>query len=125
MKINKKIKKICNLYNLAILGCIILILVSLCIIFKPDKKETANGGVEVIQSDKKETEEITEKDARQLAKKQFKKIGEKNIKEEELNVTKIQRNGEEYYYISSAENTLEIQIKGGKVTRINSVAVKE
>ena len=59
-----------------------------------------------------------------MAIKQFKKLGE-NINEKELKVMKIQRKGEEYYYISSKENTLEIKLKGGKVTRINSATVEE
>ena len=124
MNINKKIKRIFNLYNLGIFTCIVVILVSGYIIFKPEKQETPSG-IEVVQSDKEENEEITEEEARKVAKKQFKKLGEKNIKEENLQVKKIQRSGEEYYYISSAENTMEIQIKGGKVTRINSATVEE
>ena len=124
MKISRKIRKIFSLYNIAILACVALILISMYIIFKPDKIETPSG-IEVVQSNKKDTEEITEDEARDLAKKQFKKIGEKNIKKENLNVSKIQRSGEEYYYISSAENTMEIQIKSGKVTRINSATVEE
>lgn len=133
MKINKKtiktIKKIFSLYNLAILACIVIIIVSIYVIFKPNNKEksadknvTQNVKIEVVKSN---TKEITEENARNLAKKQFKKLGEKNIKEEELSVEKIQRQGEEYYYISSKENTLEIQIKSGKITRVNSVAVQE
>lgn len=124
MKINKKIKRIFNLYNIAIFACIIIILISMYIIFKPEKQETPSG-IEVVQSDKGEDKEITEQEARKLAKKQFKKLGEKNIKEENLQVKKIQRSGEEYYYISSAENTMEIKIKSGKVTRINSATVEE
>ena len=124
MNINKKIKRIFNLYNLGIFTCIVVILVSGYIIFKPEKQETPSG-IEVVQSDKEENEGITEEEARKVAKKQFKKLGEKNIKEENLQVKKIQRSGEEYYYISSAENTMEIQIKGGKVTRINSATVEE
>lgn len=133
MKINKKtiktIKKIFSLYNLAILACIVIIIVSIYVIFKPNNKEksadknvTQNVKIEVVKSN---TKEITEENARNLAKKQFKKLGEKNIKEEELSVEKIQRQGEKYYYISSKENTLEIQIKSGKITRVNSVAVQE
>ena len=49
---------------------------------------------------------------------------EKNIKENELDVEKIQRKGEDYYYITSEKNTLEIKIDSGKITRVNSVAVE-
>lgn len=132
MKVNKKfrkiIKKIFKPYNLAIFGCIILISASMFIIFRPDNKnmstensKTSNTKIEIIKSDGKE---ITEEKARKLAKKQFKKLGEKNIKENELNVEKIQRKGEDYYYITSEKNTLEIKIDNGKITRVNSVAVE-
>ena len=131
MKVNKKfrriIKKVLKPYNLAIFGCIILISVSMFVIFKPDKNntstensKTSNTKTEVIKSDEKD---ITEEKARKLAKKQFKKLGE-NIKESELQVEKIQRKGEDYFYITSEKNTLEIKIDSGKITRINSVAVE-
>ena len=129
MKVNKKfrkiIKKIFRPYNLAIFGCIIVILASMFVIFKPDTKNTttekSNTKTEIIKTEEKD---ITEENARKLAKKQFKKLGEKNIKEKELNVEKIQRKGEEYYYITSEKNTLEIKIDSGKITRVNSVAVE-
>lgn len=129
MKVNKKfrkiIKKIFRPYNLAIFGCIIVILASMFVIFKPDIKNTttekSNTKTEIIKTEERE---ITEENARKLAKKQFKKLGEKNIKEKELNVEKIQRKGEEYYYITSEKNTLEIKIDSGKITRVNSVAVE-
>ena len=129
MKVNKKftkiIKKIFRPYNLAIFGCIIVILASMFVIFKPDTKNTttekSNTKTEIIKTEEKE---ITEENARKLAKKQFKKLGEKNIKEKDLNVEKIQRKGEEYYYITSEKNTLEIKIDSGKITRVNSVAVE-
>ena len=129
MKVNKNftkiIKKIFRPYNLAIFGCIIVILASMFVIFKPDTKNTttekSNTKTEIIKTEEKE---ITEENARKLAKKQFKKLGEKNIKEKGLNVEKIQRKGEEYYYITSEKNTLEIKIDSGKITRVNSVAVE-
>ncbi len=129
MKVNKKfrkiIKKIFRPYNLAIFGCIIVILASMFVIFKPDTKNTTTEKyktkTEIIKTEERE---ITEENARKLAKKQFKKLGEKNIKEKELNVEKIQRKGEEYYYITSEKNTLEIKIDSGKITRVNSVAVE-
>ena len=129
MKVNKKfrkiIKNIFRPYNLAIFGCIIIIFASMFVIFKLDTKNTttekSNTKAEIIKTEEKE---ITEENARKLAKKQFKKLGEKNIKEKELNVEKIQRKGEEYYYITSEKNTLEIKIDSGKITRVNSVAVE-
>lgn len=127
-----KIKKIFSLYNIAVAICVIVIIVSLYIILKPEngeiftkqKEKLTVDGVEVIQSNKKETEEISEKEARKIAVKQFKKLNE-NVKEDSLSVTKIQRKGEEYYYIVSQRNNVEIKIMGGKITRVNSSLVEE
>lgn len=128
----EKLKNIVNLYNIAVVICVVVIIVSLCIILKPEdggifakqKEKLMVDGVEVIQSNKKETEEISEKEARKIAVKQFKKLNE-NIKEDSLSVTKIQRKGEEYYYIVSQKNNVEIKIMGGKITRVNSSLVEE
>ena len=128
----EKLKNIVNLYNIAVVICVVVIIVSLCIILKPEdgeifakqKEKLMVDGVEVIQSNKKETEEISEKEARKIAVKQFKKLNE-NVKEDSLSVMKIQRKGEEYYYIVSQKNNMEIKIMGGKVTRINSSLVEE
>ena len=127
----EKIKEMLNLYNIAVAICIIVIIVSVYIILKPEdgkifaKKEKAVvDGVEVVQSNKKETEEISENEARKLAVKQFKKLNEK-VKEDSLDIMKIQRKGEEYYYIVSSKNNMEIKVMGGKITRINSSLVEE
>lgn len=128
----EKLKNIVNLYNIAVVICVVVIIVSLCIILKPEdggifakqKEKLMVDGVEVIQSNKKETEEISEKEARKIAVKQFKKLNE-NVKEDSLSVTKIQRKGEEYYYIVSQRNNVEVKIMGGKITRINSSLVEE
>lgn len=124
MKISKKMRRIFNIYNLAVLLCVITIIVTLVIIFKPNNKKITSEGVEIVQAKLGSDEEISENDAKKLAIKQFKKIGESNIDEESLKVLKIQRKGKEFYYISSKENTLEIQILGGNITRINSVVVE-
>jgi len=124
MKISKKMRRIFNIYNLAVLLCVITIIVTLLIIFKPNNKKITSEGVEIVQAKLGSDEEISENDAKKLAIKQFKKIGESNIDEESLKVLKIQRKGKEFYYISSKENTLEIQILGGNITRINSVVVE-
>ena len=128
----EKLKNIVNLYNIAVVICVVVIIVSLCIILKPEdggifakqKEKLMVDGVEVIQSNKKKTEEISEKEARKIAVKQFKKLDE-NVKEDSLSVTKIQRKGEEYYYIVSQRNNVEIKIMGGKITRVNSSLVEE
>lgn len=125
MKISKKMKRIFNIYNLAVILCVITIIVALVIIFKPNNnKKITSDGVEIVQAKIGSDEKISEEDAKKLAIKQFKKIGESDIDEGSLKILKIQRQGEEFYYISSKENTLEIQILGGDITRINSVVVE-
>lgn len=123
MNISKKVKKVFNLYNIAIFICIILIIGSIYIIFKPEKKMTSDG-IKIVQTGLKETEEITEEKAKKTAVKQFEILGEKT-KVEDLKITKIRRKEEEYYYIKSAKNSLEIRIKGGVIERINTVLVDE
>lgn len=125
-KVEKFIKKYFTLYNLAIAGAVIVIIVSLIIIFMPEggkSKQKTVDGVKVVTSKTKEDEQITEEDARKLAVKQFKKLGE-TINKDDVQVNKIQRQGEEYYYIASPRNTLEIKILGGEIKRINSVIVE-
>lgn len=127
----EKLKEMLNLYNIAVAICVIVIIVSVYIILKPKdgeilakKEKTMVDGVEVIETNKKETGEISEKEARKIAAKQFKKLNE-NVKEDSLSIMKIQRKGEEYYYIVSSKNNMEIKIMGGKITRINSSLVEE
>lgn len=127
MKINRNVRKILrriNIYNIAIVVCAIVVIVALIILLKPSKQVTP-GGVEVVDTKIKNEEAISEDSARKVAVKQFKKLGEKNVKANDLAVKKIQRSGEEYYYIRSSENTLEIKINSGKITRINSATVTE
>ncbi len=124
MKISKKMKRIFNFYNLAIIVCVIVIIVALIIIFRPNSGDKVIfDGVEIVQSKVDSDQEISEKDAKKLAIKQFKKMDESDINEDSLKVIKIKREGKEFYYIASAKNTLEIQILGGNITRINSVVI--
>lgn len=128
-KFNKKLKRIFSLYNLAIVACIVVIVVSLFIIFKPNIKFSFNfgntnkvvtpSGITVIQANVEDGEEISEKDAKKVASKQFKELGEK-VKADDLKCIKIERDEDEYYYITSSQNSVEIKIIGGKVTRINA-----
>lgn len=123
-ELKRKLKRTITPYNIAITICLIVLITSLCIILKPETKKTPSG-ITVVSSKTKENEEITEEEAKELAIKQFKKIGEKNLEKDKINIIKIDRNGEEYYYVTSAENTAEIKIKGGQITRINSASVTE
>jgi len=113
-----------NLYNLAILCCVIAVVVGLYFLLKSEKGKTTQSGIEIVDTNIKEDGEISEEKAKEVAIKQFKNLGEK-VSREDLNIKKIKRQGEEYYYITSKENTMEIKIKGGKVTRINSAPVEE
>lgn len=123
-ELKRKLKRALTPYNIATTICLIVLITSLCIILKPETKKTPSG-ITVVSSKTKENEEITEEEAKELAIKQFKKIGEKNLEKDKINIIKIDRNGEEYYYVTSAENTAEIKIKGGQITRINSASVTE
>ncbi len=123
-ELKRKLKRALTPYHIATTICLIVLITSLCIILKPETKKTPSG-ITVVSSKTKENEEITEEEAKELAIKQFKKIGEKNLEKDKINIIKIDRNGEEYYYVTSAENTAEIKIKGGQITRINSVSVTE
>lgn len=123
MKLNK-LKRYFNLYNLAILCCVIAVVVGLYFLLKSEKGKTTQSGIEIVDTNIKEDGEISEEKAKEVAIKQFKNLGEK-VSREDLNIKKIKRQGEEYYYITSKENTMEIKIKGGKITRINSAPVEE
>lgn len=123
-ELKRKLKRALTPYHIATTICLIVLITSLCIILKPETKKTPSG-ITVVSSKTKENEEITEEEAKELAIKQFKKIGEKNLENNKINIIKIDRNGEEYYYVTSAENTAEIKIKGGQITRINSASVTE
>ena len=123
-ELKRKLKRALTPYHIATTICLIVLITSLCIILKPETKKTPSG-ITVVSSKTKENEEITEEEAKELAIKQFKKIGEKNLEKDKINIIKIDRNGEEYYYVTSAEITAEIKIKGGQITRINSASVTE
>ena len=128
MKVNRKaakiLKKIFNLYNLAMILCIIVILFSLYIIIKPHinfsliSKEQTN-----VQEDEGK-KEISEDKARKIAQKKFKELGEKKVNKDSLKVTLIQRDSELYYYVCSLDNTVEVSQKTGKIIRINSANVE-
>ena len=72
----------------------------------------------------KDEEEIAKENATNVAVKKFRELGEITTASE-LEVVKIKRKNELYYYISSKENTVEVRIEDNKITRINSVPVKE
>lgn len=135
-------KKKFKWHKLVIIICLALIIVSLYFIFKykdklnfknifggsnissiNDKNNTVDG-VEIVPNDNKENKEISEEDAKNIAIRQFANLGE-GANPNKLNVIRLQRNGEEYFYVSSPKNTVEIRISDGKITKINSVVVEE
>ena len=127
LRLKRKLRRIFSIYNILILLCIVISLVSLYLFFKPDLnffslKYKVVDGVKIVETNVKENEVITEKQARKTGVKQFKQLGE-NIKEDDLNIKKIQRKGEEYFYVVSPKNTMEIKLVGGKITRLNTVPI--
>lgn len=135
-------KKKFKWHKLVIIICLALITVSLYFIFKykdklnfknifggsnkssiNDKNNTVDG-VEIVPNDNKENKEISEEDAKNIAIRQFANLGE-GANPNKLNVIRLQRNGEEFFYVSSPKNTVEIRISDGKITKINSVVVEE
>lgn len=123
-KHKRKLRRIVNLRNLAIVACIVLIVVALYIALKPDDEIVTPSGIKVVDTRIKENEEISENDAKEAAVKQFKRLDE-TVKKEELRCQKIERNQVEYYYITSKQHSLEIKIKGGKIERIDTMPVEE
>lgn len=61
----------------------------------------------------------------QVAYKEFKKLGEKGLKKEEFEVINVNKDGEESFYISSKENSIQIRKQDFKIMRINSMKISE
>lgn len=118
-----KLRRIFNMYNIGVVALIALICGCIYIGIKRDEVVTSSG-IRVVSTYVKEGEKISEEKARKAAVKQFKRIGE-DVKAEDLTIMVILRDGNEYYYITSSQNSLEIKIDGGKIERINTVPVEE
>ena len=139
----KWIKKHINLYNAGIIVAVLMILISLIVIFRSNiasgfsaigstikdityhPVERDFNGVKVVASKKREDQEITEDEAREMAVTQFERLGESGLDKDSIRVMQLKRNDDLYFFITSEENTMEIRIKGGTVTRINAVVVPE
>lgn len=115
-----KTKKIITISSILL---VVIILISLITIFILDTTQKTFGGK--IASIFSIDTEITEENAVTKAIDRFDEMGEENLTEENLEVLKILRKGEYYYYISSPNNSLEIRISDGKIVRENSVLVEE
>lgn len=176
MKKGKK-RKIFNLYNFAVVLCLVVICGSLYILMGPEsfddvltgaknkvtevftdvsntigewtnsikkdeKKEenkntnideknideTKNGvdtkKLEAVETTVGEDGNITISGALDAAVRQFKELGE-NVSSDDLKLQKITRDSIEYFYVTSTQNSIEIKIQGGKVTRINSATLED
>lgn len=142
----EKLEKIKNIKRLKVKKRIIYSIIVVCslilicaILYLGDKNAQIFGGniagmVETkidINRNKKENkeeekdgkDEKSENKAANVAIKKFKELGE-NTKKSDLEILKIERKGELYYYISSKENTVEVRIRDNKITRVNSVPVE-
>lgn len=88
------------------------------------KNKIRNELNNVIQgkADADENYQISISEARSKAIIIFNSLGESNLDKDNVNVREIERNGNKYYYVSSLENTMEVEINTGKVTKINNVA---
>ena len=128
----KQIKQIKNKKRIiAIVSLILILIVIIVVMFLLDKQYKTFGGsiseVFEINTNNKTNNTLSNEEDKQkqeaikVAKKKL--LGE-NVEENNLEVLKIQRKGELYYYISSKDNTLEIRIKDNKITRVNSVPVE-
>lgn len=141
----KRFKKKSNSHKFAIIICLAIIIGALCFIFKDnlinikdnlinifnknditatDNDKKTVDGVEIVPNDNKESMEISEEEAKDIAIRQFANLGE-GANPNKLNVIRLQRNGEEFFYVASPKNTVEIRISDGKITKINSVIVEE
>lgn len=84
---------------------------------------TPTQNTNIVSSGVASGDEISEDKAKDIAIAQFKTMGETSLQKSEIEIMQIQRSGELYYYISSPENTAEIKVKGGKITRLNGASV--
>ena len=114
-----------------IIGVILLITIGITIgtLYELDKSHQILGGnlenifaVKESAENKKKQEERQKEKAIEKAIKKFKELGEQ-VKKEELEVLKIQRKGELYYYISAKENSVEVKISNLEITRVNGFLV--
>lgn len=66
--------------------------------------------------------EISETEAKRIALAKFQTLGETDTKEDELEIMKIKRKEDMFYYVSSKNNnTIEIKIADGTIARVNGV----
>ncbi len=110
-----------------IIGIILVVIIGITIgtLYELDKSHQIFGGnLEGIFTGKESAQDKKKQEDKQKEKaiNKFNELGEKAQKEE-LEVLKIQRKGELYYYISAKENSVEVKISNLEITRVNGVLV--
>lgn len=132
-KIAKETKKMQNLetknkeQKVSVITFLIILLIAFVVwiatIYILDKTKNVFDGKIVSLVNLKE--KTPEEKVVETAIKRFKELGETGLKQEDLEVLKILRKGDYYYYISSPNNSLEIRISDGKIVRENSILVEQ
>lgn len=79
---------------------------------------------EELQNIQDRKSEISEAQARGIAKNKFIELGEEESTLENMTVTGILRGGEKYYRISSEKNSVEIKIATGEIKIVNNKVVE-
>lgn len=100
--------------------CIVLFVLKEANVIGKNKNESSG----VAQSITENSDEQKKKKAIDEALNKFRELGE-NVNENELEVMKIKRKNEYYYYISSKQNTVEVRLSDNKITRVNSILVEK
>lgn len=110
------------------IGIIITILIVCIVLFVLKEAnvigKNKNQSFGVAQSITENSDEQKKKKAIDVALNKFHELGE-NVNENELEVMKIKRKNEYYYYISSKQNTVEVRLSDNKITRVNSILVEK
>lgn len=89
-----------------------------------ERNKIRNELSNVIEGNKEADEnyQIPISEAREKAIIIFNSLGEYNLNKDNVNVREVSRSGKKYYYISSLENSAEVEVSTGRVTKINNVA---
>ena len=115
----------------AVIVVIAIIAIFIAMLILDKSQHTFNGQVlklvGITEKKQEDEEDKKRKGTYNIVKRQamsYDELGEKT-KKENLEVLKIKRKGEYYYYISAKENTVEVRIKDNKITRVNSIPIEE
>ena len=137
--------------NIVLVAILVIVVIALIVVFIPDKKEEPkNQNLQVISPEEKVNvqeevnelnvvanpqdydknvtvnvvatagHQISQTEAAEIAVKQFSQLGEP-VKADELRILDLERDGEDEFYITSKNNTMEIRKRDGKITRLNAV----